>query len=282
VQYYLRQHGDNVRVAVLDGATPVDVPVFERMAANSQAALDLLIQRCAADAACDEAFPQLADEWAAVVDRLATPITLVDPETGEEAILDLTDLADAIHAALLTESTAALVPLAVHLAYQEKWIEAAQLIGRPPSDGSTLLMTDEIFCSEAWARSDPAEVIRHGAGSYALTKQLRDAEARADMCRFLPKGRVPSDDAAPVRTDTPVLWVVGDGDPQDPPANLTGVPAQQPNSHIVIMPAQQHVVGHLGCMPSLIADFLEGGSAAELDTSCATDEPAPSLTFRVD
>jgi len=74
----------------------------------------------------------------------------------------------------------------------------------------------------------------------------------------------------------------GDADPQDPPSNVADAPADLPNSFTVIVPGQSHTVGHLGCMPSLIADFLEGGSAAELDTSCATDEPAPSLTFRVD
>ena len=59
-QYYLRQHADRVRVAVLDGSTPLDVPVMERMAANSQHALELLLGRCAAEPACNEAFPDLA------------------------------------------------------------------------------------------------------------------------------------------------------------------------------------------------------------------------------
>ncbi len=280
-QYYLRQHGENVRVAVLDGTTPVDVAVLERMAASSQAALSLLIQRCAWDAACHKAFPQLADEWAAVVDRLATPITFVDPKSGTASVIGLTDLADGVHAALLTESTAAQIPLAIHLAYQAKWFEATQIIGGPTSGGRTLLMRDEIFCSEAWARFDPSEVELLGAGSYARAKQLADAEARAALCQFLPKGMVPSDDADPVRTDIPVLWIVGDGDPQDPPANLTGVPSQQPNSRIVVVPSQQHVVGYLGCLPSLIAEFLDAGNADELDTSCATDGPSSSLTFRL-
>jgi hypothetical protein len=79
-----------------------------------------------------------------------------------------------------------------------------------------------------------------------------------------------------------VLWIAVADDPQDPPANLTGVPAQQPNSRIVVMPAHQHVVGYLGCKPSFIAEFLEAGSADELDTSCAAEGPIPSLTFRVD
>lgn len=281
VQYYLRQHGEHARVAVLDGSTPVDVPVLERMAASSQAALDLLFERCAEDAACHQAFPRLADEWAALVDRLATPLTIVDPESGAEAVIDRIMLAEAIHAALLTESTAGQIPLAVHLAYEGQWIEAAQIISAPPSGGPSLLMAEEVVCSEAWARFNPAEVARQGAGSYALARELADAQERASMCQYLPHGVVPVDDAAAVRTDTPVLWLVGDGDPQDPPANLSGVPAQEPNSRIVVMPAQQHVIGHLGCVPSVIAAFLEAGSAGQLDTSCVAQE-APAPPFRLE
>ncbi|HXV69981.1 MAG TPA: alpha/beta fold hydrolase, partial [Acidimicrobiia bacterium] len=281
-QYYMRQHGDKVRTAVFDGATPVDVPVFERMAANSQAALDLLLQRCDSDPGCHEAFPDISDEWEILIDRFETPVTVVDPESGEEAVLSLTDLSDAIHAALLTEETAAQIPLAIHLAYQEKYLEAAQLLGRPTPGGETLLMSDMILCSEDWARFNPTEVTKSGADSYALTKNLADAQAREVMCRHMPQGVVPSGDGNPVDTESPVLWVVGDGDPQDPPANLENMQAQQPNSTIVVMPAQQHVVGHLGCMPSLIAQFVDQGNADGLDTSCGADGPGQPLTFRLE
>jgi pimeloyl-ACP methyl ester carboxylesterase len=89
-QYYLRQHEDRVRVAVLDGSTPIDVPVLERMASSSQAALDLLLRRCAADRACNRAFPRLADEWAALLDTLTKPLTIVDPASGQTAVIDRT------------------------------------------------------------------------------------------------------------------------------------------------------------------------------------------------
>lgn len=280
-QYYLRQHGAHVRVAVLDGATPVDVPVFERMAASSQAALDLLFQRCADDGACHRAFPRLTDEWDTLMDRLATPLRIVDPESGDEAVITRILFADAIHPALLTEQTAAQIPLAVHLAYEERWLEAAEVISAPPSGGPTLLMADEIFCSEAWARFDPSEVTRRGAGSYALPRELSEAEERAAMCRQLPQGAVPAHDATAVRTDTPMLWLVADGDPQDPPANLARVPTQQPNSRIVVMPAQEHVVGHLGCMPAVIAAFLKAGTADRLETSCVTQR-ASDTPFSLD
>ena len=34
------------------------------------------------------------------------------------------------------------------------------------------------------------------------------------------------------------------------------------------MPAQEHVVGHLGCMPSVIAAFLGAGNLNQADGSC--------------
>ena len=61
-QYYIRQH-PTTSGWIMDGGTPLDVHVFERMAANSQAALELLFDRCAADAACDAALPDVSAEW---------------------------------------------------------------------------------------------------------------------------------------------------------------------------------------------------------------------------
>lgn len=282
-QYYLRQHGGHVRVAVLDGSTPLDVPVLERIAPNSEHALDLLLQRCAEDTACHAAFPSLDAEWSTLAAQLADGIrtSVVDPQTGEQAVLDLLGSGPSIHDALLTGSTAAQIPLAIHSAFEGRWDVASQLVPASGTGGSMLLMADEIFCSEAWARYDPGEVALAGAGSYALPMELARAKARATLCRHLPAGVVPANDAAPVRTTIPVLWLTGDGDPQDPPANLTAVPSQEPNSRIVVMPAQEHVVGHLGCGPAVIAAFVDAGTASGLDTSCVTQGAAPTPTFRL-
>ena len=282
-QYYLRQHADRVRVAVLDGATPLDVPALERIAPNSQQALDLLFSRCAEDPACHAAFPDLASEWSKLVAQLTTGLrtNVVDPQTGEHAVVDLLGVGPSIHNALLTGTAAAQVPLALHLAAENKFELASQLVPPAAIGVSPLVMANEILCSEAWARFDPVEATRAGAGSYALPMQLARATAQAAVCRALPAGIVAADDASPVRTTAPVLWLTGDGDPQDPPANLAAVPSQQPNARVVVMPAQEHVVGHLGCGPDVIAAFLEAGTAEGLDTSCLARGADPTPTFRL-
>lgn len=283
-QYYLRQHPDHVRVAIMDGTTPLDVPVLELMAANSEAAMDLLLSRCAADEACGAAFPDLAAEWSGLVASLAAGITITNPDTGEQGIAGLSTVGPSIHNALLTEGAAINLPLAVHLASQGQFDAATPLVppvNASPSIGSTLLMRDEILCSEAWARWEPDEVARLGGDSYAVPFVVDWAVSQAALCSHLPAGVVPANDGAPVTTDIPILWLAGDGDPQDPPANLARVESQAPNSIVVVMPAQEHVVGHVGCGPSIIAAFLESGSSTGVDISCATSRSAPAQPFRL-
>ena len=84
---------------------------------------------------------------------------------------------------------------------------------------------------------------------------------------------------APVATELPILWLAGDGDPQDPPAHLTSIPTQQPNARIVVIPAQQHVAGYTGCRPQVIADFVDAATAEGLDTSCLEQAAVPGRTF---
>ena len=234
VQYYIRQHPEHVRVAVLDGATPLDVPVRQRIAVNSQRALDLLLKRCQEATSCHSAFPDIAEEWSTLEAGLAKGMTttVVDPETGAPAVADLGLVGPSLHAALLTGSTAAALPLAIHLAHGGRWDELGELVqGVPPKGGPTLLMADENLCSEAWARFDPAEVAAVGGASYATAAQLSDAEWYATRCRYLPKGVVPADDGAPVVTDIPMLWLTADGDPGSAgqPGVDRGTAAQQPH-----------------------------------------------------
>jgi hypothetical protein len=50
---------------------------------------------------------------------------------------------------------------------------------------------------------------------------------------------------------------------------------------VVVLPAQQHVVGHLGCLPSVVAAFVAAGTVDGLDTSCvAKGSPAPPFRLR--
>jgi pimeloyl-ACP methyl ester carboxylesterase len=282
-QYYLRQHEDRVRAVVLDGGTLLDVPLFERIAANTQRSLDLLFERCAANTACRRAFPDLEQDFETVRASLAKAgsieVDVVDPATGEQAVIGLDGFGSSIQSALLDATISSQLPALIHEAALGNWTAVAQAAlatssgARPDAD--RLAMSDVIRCSEAWARYEPDEVERLGAGSVNLGDQLAIARAQEETCRVMPPGVVPANDAEPVRSTVPVLLVVGDADPQDPPANIADAPEELPNSLTVIVPGMGHTVGHLGCMPSIIDAFIEAGTTEGLDVSCVAGGVPP-------
>lgn len=280
-QYYIRQHPDRVRAVVLDGATLLDVPVMERIAPNSQRALDLLFARCSADPACAAAYPELSREWRTVLDQLAAaPVDSgVENPFGDRAIvIDRNTFAAVAHGALIESSLSARLPWLIHAAATGQWDVVGRAIATTMQqpDPGILVMSGIIRCSEAWARFDLDETRRLGAGSYYLDAELEMAQGQLLGCPFAPKGIVPADDGAPARGSMPVLFVVGDADPQDPPENIADAQIDFPNSLTVVAAGQGHTVGHLGCMPTLIDAFIDAGSVDGLDVSCvAAMSPPP-------
>jgi pimeloyl-ACP methyl ester carboxylesterase len=53
-QVYIARHGASVAAAVLDGATLLDVPIWDRMPLSNQEAFDALAARCSGDSACNQ------------------------------------------------------------------------------------------------------------------------------------------------------------------------------------------------------------------------------------
>ncbi len=138
-QYYLRQHEEHVRAVVLDGGTLLDVPILELIPKSSQEALDSVFARCAADPACDAAFPSPASELASAMDRLSDhPVEtdIEDPWTDEPIVVDDAALAGEIHLLLVT-SRGADVPMVVHQAATGDVEPIASLIREASEDPST-------------------------------------------------------------------------------------------------------------------------------------------------
>ena len=184
-QYYIRQHGDRVRTAVLDGGTLLDVPIFERIAPDSQRALDILFDRCAADSSCRKAYPDVRSEFTAVMKRLARePVTtsINDPWSGEPIVLDTSAFAGAIHGGLVNESVMGQIPSFIHAAFRKDWDQVAQAIataaGPKTADTGPLVMSIVIRCSEGWARSTRRRPRVWAPGATCAMSRLRSLKIR--------------------------------------------------------------------------------------------------------
>jgi pimeloyl-ACP methyl ester carboxylesterase len=96
---------------------------------------------------------------------------------------------------------------------------------------------------------------------------IRRRAARASACRG--RGQEPG------WPKTPALLFSGDQDPVTPPSRAEEVAALLANGRHVVVANNGHGYGSLGeCGQRLIAEFIDAGSPAHLDVSCATRIPA--------
>jgi pimeloyl-ACP methyl ester carboxylesterase len=73
-QYFLAQHPELVRTVVLDGATLLDVPIFELWGRNAHRALRRILERCADSRRCATRYPRVRREAFEVIRRfVASP-----------------------------------------------------------------------------------------------------------------------------------------------------------------------------------------------------------------
>jgi pimeloyl-ACP methyl ester carboxylesterase len=273
VQVYLQRHPAVVRSATLLGGTLLEVPIFERFPANSQRALDAAFARCARDPACRTAYPDPAGDLRALTARLdAGPVDLpvTDPATGQPGRFTRSMLGPGLHTLLRDAATAALVPRVLHSARRGDWGDV--LAVRPGSAASGaptwVLMNMTILCHEPWARLDPARTAPAEGGSYLSYADVRALTVPEDLCVLMPTPPAAAAYAPPVPVNVPTLFVNGDIDPQDPPANVAAAAATYPTSLTLTSVGESHQFSRPGCLADVIAAFIDTASTRGLPSAC--------------
>jgi len=272
-QYYLRQHEDHVRTAVLFGGSLLDAPVFEREAGNAQRTLEITFKQCETDAACRTAFPDLRAEFAALLERLDQQPVEIAVEGGS---ITLTRDFFAAKVEWITRDSKriASLPLWIHQAYEENdWTE---FVEAGFHDFGSKMMTYSIRCSEKWAAFAPAKVAHEG--SYLSSWSVSQAERYALVCKYVPRGETPEGLALQPPSQKPVLLFNGEWDILDPPENVAGAQELWENSLSLTIPGQSHEISDMYvvlCIGPITRDFIDHASADELDTACLADLQPP-------
>jgi pimeloyl-ACP methyl ester carboxylesterase len=276
-QYLLAQHPELVRTAILDGATLLDVPVFERWGPNGERALRSILARCTSTQRCRRAYPRVRSE---VFEMMATLRRA--PVHANGIVIHAADAAGAIQALSRTPDGATQIPWIAHRARAGDWDPLAFAVDAQGTGGvaTRQLMFWATVCSEPWARWSPARTRAESRGTYLAERTELDAALAAAVCSAMPKARQPAWSRARVRSDVPVLLVVGGDDPQDPLANVRNARRELSSSRTVAVPHAGHGSLQLGCLPTLARRFVEHGTAAGLDTRCAARYTPPAFVVR--
>jgi pimeloyl-ACP methyl ester carboxylesterase len=273
---YHRMYPHRVRSMVLQGLVP---PAFLQpadYATDMEAAVDGLMGYCRADAACNAAFPNAAQELRAVAERLGRqPATaeVLDAPTGRRVRLTLPrgTFVETIRRMLYNPTGANRIPFVVHRAYEGDYRPMLRevLADRRVMEQSSWGLYLSIICSEDMPFIDAAAVDRQNGrtllGDYRYRQQ-------ADACRGWPTYTPPAGYHQQVRSDVPTLLLSGELDPVTPPRWGTMAAQALPNALHVIVPGGAHGYGGMpgvACVDSLIVRFVAQGSAQGLDAdSC--------------
>jgi pimeloyl-ACP methyl ester carboxylesterase len=254
-QVYDRLYPRSVRSLVLDAASPLGVRVYETQPANAERALQATLASCAATPECSHAYPRLGAELASLLRRPPGAVRLGD---GHRAVLDAAAVAGTIEALTHTTDGVAVLPYDVDRAAHGDDAPLAQdyvtYVGSSLDARLRLAMAWEIQCAEPWA-ADPVDVAARAAG-YFRPVALRTARLFAAACSAVPRGWVPAGSQSAGRSDAPALVLAGSADPQSAP-DVGAWQAAFPKGSVIVVQGGGHGVAGVGCLPALLARFVE-------------------------
>ena len=271
-QHYLKRYPERVRTVVLDGVVPPGLALGPGAAIDAQHALDRLLARCAAMPACLEQYPDLGDRLGQLLARLeASPpkVAVPHPRTGDQTTLTLTGELVAGMVRLLTYApqTAALIPMLVDAAADEDY---------GPLAAQVLMVSDElhgaisfgmhfaVVCTEDvpfWGRVDRAALERTFLGPAQV-------DALGEICEAWPRGYMDDDFAGMVEASVPVVLLSGENDPVTPPSYAELSARGLTNYRHLTLPHQAHGQIATGCVPRLLAGFVDSADLAAFDDPC--------------
>jgi pimeloyl-ACP methyl ester carboxylesterase len=269
---YMRQHGDRVRAAVIDGVAPPDMRLPLFFARDAQRSLDALVADCESDDGCRTRYPHLGDRIRALVARLEKDpprVTVTHPRTGEkgEVRIEARTVVNQIAGALYSPMASALIPALVERAEQNDFqgMLALGALGDGAGENMSVGMQLSVICAEDVPRITPDDSARESTGTIFGRYLLAD---RLDACAFWPRGAVDPSYYAPVTSPVPTLVMSGAIDPVTPPTWGEAVTAHLPNARHVVMPGTGHGVIGTGCGLRIMNEFIAKGAAEGLDLSC--------------
>jgi pimeloyl-ACP methyl ester carboxylesterase len=271
---YLRAYPTHVRRAVIDGVAPPDMVLPDSFDVDGAAALAKLFADCAAEKACAQAHPALAQRWQALQASLPRTVDAADPVTGRP--LHMTITAEAVRGAvrrpLYSPSQAAMLPHAIEEAAAGRFdvlLALASSTGDQPTDLSEG-QHFSVICAEDFPRLPAASGPAGDAGAQGLYRAV---------CAHWPRGEVPPAFYTIPPSPAPVLLMSGGLDPVTPPRHAERVAkALGAKARSVVVANNGHNVMAIACMRDAVFRFVNATSEAEalaVDTGCAAKVPRP-------
>ncbi|MGY8823533.1 MAG: alpha/beta hydrolase [Candidatus Latescibacterota bacterium] len=274
---YMRRHPEHTRAVVLDGLAPPSIRLPLHMGPDAQRSLDLMWDACEADSDCTEAYGDIRGKFDSLLVRFKDPveISFQHPRTGKttQAPISRDGLSGLVRAALYSAEFTSLLPLVIDRAYSGDFAPLTALM--EPWDEITNKMSHGMFYSVVCSEDVPfikEEEKKQMLGTFFGPEAI---DMMSEICGFWPQGELPANYHQPVSTDHPTLVLSGNFDPVTPPRWGEETARHLPNARHIVVPGVGHGTTSYGCVPKLIAQFIEEASVDSLDGECVNKLDRP-------
>ena len=281
-ELYMRRHPGETHAVVLDGVTYPEQAIGPDTPLDGERALDLIVARCGSAPDCAAAYPKLTAELGELRRRFGPeklPLVIAYPTSGETVPLEFNRSVFSASLRFLSYNAAeaSLLPPMIHQAAMGRAAPMAAetfMMARQVRDQLASGMQNSVVCSEDVPFFGVSAAERQRIQqTYQGADQL---DALAEICKLWPKGPVDADLHAPLHSAVPTLLLSGEADPVTPPADAERVASGLTHARHLIVAGEGHGQVVTGCVPTLMADFLDTAEPQTLDASCLErHHPAP-------
>ncbi len=274
----LRDYPEGIRSIVIDSVVPLQADLYAETPANGARAFDVLFDTCAADSACNAAFPDLRRVLFDLVDRLnQSPVTFsIRLKSGEKVdmLLNGDGLMGVMFQSLYATSVIPLLPRLIYEVRDGNYalVGALQSSFLSQLDDVSFGMHFSVNCEEEAPFNTPEQL-------EAARKQYADYRVFAgmgifDLCKAWGSPAAGSIEDQPVRGDVPALVLSGQFDPITPPAWGRLVAETLPSGFYFELPNAGHGASLTeDCPREMVLAFLDD-PATRPDSACIESDMA--------
>ncbi|MEN0035787.1 MAG: alpha/beta hydrolase [Cellvibrio sp.] len=282
---YARRFPQQARTIVLDGVAPVNIALPKYFSRDAMAALSAVSNECLAQADCAAEYGDIVQKAELVLQRLKSlqekgetlSVSYEHPRNQLTETLQLTPriFSSLIFMSLYSRDLTVLLPRAISNAEKEDYRLLAAVFALSGEQSELMNITEgmrySVICNEDWPLVSQTDIEQSKPFlGYSFVKEIQP------VCALWPKAELPADYWQPIKSGIPALLLSGKHDPVTPEAWAKEVAAHLPNATLLSAAGGNHSISSEGCVPQLIAQFIERASMQNVKSDCVNNiKPLP-------
>lgn len=288
-QTVMRDYPDGLRTVVLDSTYPLQVNLLTDTPANVARAMATLFAGCAADAACNEAYPDLEAVFYETVaqlneEKIILPVNNLLTGDSYDAYFAGDDLVGVLFQSLYATEIIPDLPKLIYDVHEGETTNLSALLS------SFLLNTEfvsvgmqfSVQCYEENGFTTPEEVMTAVADHPELANIFQYSANLGvpafSICDAWGAGMADAVENEPVTSDIPTLILAGEYDPITPPSWGQVVQASLSQAYYYEFPGTGHGVSLSGdCAQSVMESFW-ADPTSEPASACLAEVGSPNFT----